>query len=226
MTSIHALLKKYGAFLSFSFKIFFISAAEISAKATDAYEEARTKVANFVNAMGCKEIVFTRYATEAVNLVAYSCGISNLRAGDEMGISHMFSGSVLPIDEIMVWSHNVGAKVLVDACQIVPHMVVDVQKLDVDFLVASSQSSPIDQYVDRSLPGGTAGYQMRYALCISLGTGMEWLFDQDTIGLNLYTVPWVSIRVRVPAFTSIKLKKKWMSSFKHKRILSTSLPRL
>ncbi|RZR86738.1 hypothetical protein BHM03_00013990 [Ensete ventricosum] len=180
MTSIHALLKKYGAFLSFSFKIFFISAAEISAKATDAYEEARTKVANFVNAMGCKEIVFTRYATEAVNLVAYSCGISNLRAGDEMGR-----------DKFTVVAH-----------------------------------SPIDQYVDRSLPGGTAGYQMRYALCISLGTGMEWLFDQDTIGLNLYTVPWVSIRVRVPAFTSIKLKKKWMSSFKHKRILSTSLPRL
>lgn len=49
-----------------------------------------------------------------------------------------FSGSVMPIDEIVVWSHDVGAKVLVDACQSVPHMVVDVQKLDADFLVASS----------------------------------------------------------------------------------------
>lgn len=49
-----------------------------------------------------------------------------------------FAGSILPIDEIVAWSHNVGAKVLVDACQSVPHMIVDVQKLDVDFLVASS----------------------------------------------------------------------------------------
>lgn len=46
--------------------------------------------------------------------------------------------SVLPIDEIALWAHNFGAKVLVDACQSVPHMVVDVQKLDADFLVASS----------------------------------------------------------------------------------------
>lgn len=38
----------------------------------------------------------------------------------------------------MPWAHNVGAKVLVDACQSVPHMLVDVQGLDVDFLVASS----------------------------------------------------------------------------------------
>ena len=49
-----------------------------------------------------------------------------------------FLGSVMPIDEIVVWSHDVGAKVLVDACQSVPHMVVDVQKLDADFVVASS----------------------------------------------------------------------------------------
>ena len=38
----------------------------------------------------------------------------------------------------MLWAHDVGAKVLVDACQSVPHMVVDVQKLGADFLVASS----------------------------------------------------------------------------------------
>ncbi|RWW58841.1 hypothetical protein BHE74_00034258 [Ensete ventricosum] len=57
---------------------------EISAKATDAYEEARTKVATFVNAMDRREIVFTRNATEAINLVAYSWGLSNLRSGDEV----------------------------------------------------------------------------------------------------------------------------------------------
>jgi len=44
----------------------------------------------------------------------------------------------MPINEIVTLSHDVGAKVLVDACQSVPHMVVDVQKLDADFLVASS----------------------------------------------------------------------------------------
>ncbi|XP_039030338.1 cysteine desulfurase 1, chloroplastic-like [Hibiscus syriacus] len=47
-------------------------------------------------------------------------------------------GSVLPIEDIVIWAHAVGAKVLVDACQSVPHMVVDVQGLDADFLVSSS----------------------------------------------------------------------------------------
>nr|CAB3465605.1 unnamed protein product [Digitaria exilis] len=47
-------------------------------------------------------------------------------------------GSMLPIEEIVTWSKRVGAKVLVDACQSVPHMPVDVQKLGADFLVASS----------------------------------------------------------------------------------------
>ncbi|XP_064978332.1 cysteine desulfurase 1, chloroplastic-like isoform X2 [Musa acuminata AAA Group] len=64
-----------------------------------------------------------------------------LSKNTKLVVAHHISnvlGSVLPIDEIMVWSRNVGAKVLVDACQSAPHMVVDVQKLDVDFLVASS----------------------------------------------------------------------------------------
>ncbi|XP_064978331.1 uncharacterized protein LOC135619851 isoform X1 [Musa acuminata AAA Group] len=55
----------------------------LSAKATDAYEEARTKLANFVDAMDCKEIVFTCNATETINLVAYSWGLSISRPGDE-----------------------------------------------------------------------------------------------------------------------------------------------
>ncbi|GJN07150.1 hypothetical protein PR202_ga24952 [Eleusine coracana subsp. coracana] len=56
----------------------------LSAKATDAYERARIKVANFVNAADSREIVFTRNATEAINLVAYSWGLSNLNQGDEV----------------------------------------------------------------------------------------------------------------------------------------------
>uniref|UniRef100_A0A0C9QLF1 cysteine desulfurase n=1 Tax=Wollemia nobilis TaxID=56998 RepID=A0A0C9QLF1_9CONI len=164
----------------------------LSAKATDEYELARRKVANFINASSSREVVFTRNATEAINLVAYSWGLTNLKAGDEILMSiaehhsaivpwqivaaktgavlkfvnltceevpdleqlkqllckktklvviHHVSntlGCVVPIQEIGQWAQNYGAKVLVDACQSVPHMVVDVQKLGVDFLVASS----------------------------------------------------------------------------------------
>ena len=45
---------------------------------------------------------------------------------------------MLPIEEVVSCANKVGAKVLVDACQSVPHMPVDVQKLGADFLVASS----------------------------------------------------------------------------------------
>ncbi|PPS14453.1 hypothetical protein GOBAR_AA06104 [Gossypium barbadense] len=162
------------------------------AKATDEYELAWKKVAAFINASDSAEIVFTRNATEAINLVAYSWGLSNLKPRDEIILTiaehhsaivpwqivaqktgailkfvsldenevpdveklremiststklvvvHHVSnvlGSVLPIEDIVIWAHAVGAKVLVDACQSVPHMVVDVQGLDADFLVASS----------------------------------------------------------------------------------------
>ncbi|XP_020254552.1 cysteine desulfurase 1, chloroplastic-like [Asparagus officinalis] len=164
----------------------------LSAGTTNAYELAREKVAAFINAGEPTEVVFTRNATEAINLVAYSWGLSNLMSGDEIiltvaehhsnivpwqliaqktgatlkyvglteeevpdieqlkkllssktkvvAVQHVSNvlGSVLPIDEIVAWSHDIGAKVLVDACQSVPHMAVDVQKLDADFLVASS----------------------------------------------------------------------------------------
>lgn len=57
---------------------------ECSAKATDEYELARKKVAGFINASDSKEIIFTRNATEAINLVAYSWALSNLKPGDEV----------------------------------------------------------------------------------------------------------------------------------------------
>ncbi|KAJ4824121.1 Cysteine desulfurase 1, chloroplastic [Turnera subulata] len=164
----------------------------LSAKATDAYELARKKVAGFVNASAPSEIVFTRNATEAINLVAYTWGLSNLSPGDEIVLTvaehhsaivpwqivaqktgavlkfvgldgdevpdvqelrdtisaktklvvvHHISNTLassLPIGDIVDWAHKVGARVLVDACQSVPHMIVDVQSLDADFLVASS----------------------------------------------------------------------------------------
>ncbi|XP_024363150.1 cysteine desulfurase 1, chloroplastic [Physcomitrium patens] len=164
----------------------------LSAKATDEYELARKKVADFINAPSDREIVFTRNASEAINLVAYTWGLTNLKEGDEVVLSvaehhsnivpwqlvaqktgaklrfveltpeetldleqlkgflnertklvttfHVSNvlGCVNPIADIVQWSHAVGAKVLVDACQSVPHMPVDVQGLGGDFLVASS----------------------------------------------------------------------------------------
>lgn len=57
-----------------------------SAKATDEYELARKKVAEFINAGDSRDIVFTRNATEAINLVAHSWGLSNLKPEDEVGL--------------------------------------------------------------------------------------------------------------------------------------------
>ncbi len=62
---------------------------ELSQRATDAYEAARAKMRDFLNAKSDKEIVFTRSTTESINLVASSYGRANLRAGDEVVVSVM-----------------------------------------------------------------------------------------------------------------------------------------
>ena len=163
----------------------------LSARATDAYEAARHKVARFINARSEGEIIYTRNASEAINVVAYTWGWANLKEGDEVILSVMEhhsnlvpwqliaqrTGAVLkfieptpegllsldhfrelltdrtklvsivhvsntlgcvnPVEEIIGLSHAKGAKVLLDACQSVPHMAIDVQALDCDWLVAS-----------------------------------------------------------------------------------------
>ena len=163
----------------------------LSGLATDAYEAARQKVAKFVNAVDEREIIYTRNATEAINLVAYSWGLSNLQPGDEIILTKMehhsnlipwqlvgqktgavlkfvdlsidedFNlehyklllssktklvsvvhvsntlGSVAPVKEIVSLAHAQGAKVLIDACQSAPHMPLDVQDIECDWLVAS-----------------------------------------------------------------------------------------
>ncbi|MEB3231904.1 MAG: SufS family cysteine desulfurase [Leptolyngbyaceae bacterium] len=163
----------------------------LSARATDAYEGARDKVAAFVNATHREEIVFTRNASEAINLVAYAWGWANLTEGDEIILSVMEhhsnlipwqmmaqrTGAVLkfvelteteefdleqyrsllsdrtklvavahvsntlgcinPVEEIIKLAHDHNARVLLDACQSTPHMAIDVQGLDCDWLVAS-----------------------------------------------------------------------------------------
>lgn len=63
------------------------AAHELAARATDAYEDARSKVAHFLNAPSSKEIVFVRGATEAINLVAQSWGRQHIGKGDEIVIS-------------------------------------------------------------------------------------------------------------------------------------------
>jgi len=162
-------------------------------EATAAYEEARMKVAAFINAPSPECIVFTRNATEAINLVAYTWGRANIRAGDEIlttemehhsnfvpwqqlahetgaqlrviglteeqmldlrdGIESNFSdrtklvaivhanntvGTINPVAEFAREAHRRGALVLIDGAQSVPHMPVDVQALDCDFLAFSA----------------------------------------------------------------------------------------
>lgn len=63
------------------------AAHELAARATDAYEDARTKVAHFLNASSSKEIVFVRGATEAINLVAQGWGRRHIGKDDEIVIT-------------------------------------------------------------------------------------------------------------------------------------------
>ena len=61
----------------------------LAERATDAYEGARVKVAAFVNAPSEREVIFTRQATEALNLVAYAWGLDNLGPGDLVVVSEL-----------------------------------------------------------------------------------------------------------------------------------------
>lgn len=65
------------------------AAHELAARATDAYEAAREKCRGFLNARSVNEVVFVRGTTEAINLVAKSWGQANVRAGDEVIVSHL-----------------------------------------------------------------------------------------------------------------------------------------
>jgi len=164
---------------------------QISEKASEAYETARKKVGRFINARSWREVIFTRNATESINLVAFSWGQENIKAGDviisseiehhanivpwqqlaaragatvkyipvnEQGCLDMAAfdemltpevklvavtqmsnvlGTIPPTDEIIKKAHAVGALVLLDAAQSVPHAPTDVQALDCDFLAFS-----------------------------------------------------------------------------------------
>ncbi|MEX1019202.1 MAG: cysteine desulfurase [Litorilinea sp.] len=163
----------------------------LSEEATAAFEQARLKVARFINAPSDKQIIFTRGTTEAINLVAHSWGRATLKPGDEVLITEMehhsnivpwqilrdelgftlryipitdtglldlgnldelvnpntklvsfihvsnVLGTINPVATLVEAAHSVGAKVLLDGAQSVPHMPMDVQSLDVDFLAFS-----------------------------------------------------------------------------------------
>jgi cysteine desulfurase / selenocysteine lyase len=164
---------------------------ELSQDADARFEGARRALAAFIGAPSEREIVFVRNATEALNLVAYSWGRTNLRAGDlivstamehhanlvpwqqvaaatgatlahvsitddgrldlddldrllERGprlvaVAHVSNalGTINPIAEITAKAHRLGALVVLDAAQSVPHMPVDVAALGVDFAALS-----------------------------------------------------------------------------------------
>jgi len=166
-------------------------AYSLSIEATEEYENTRTKIANFINAKHREEIIFSKNATESLNLIAYSYGMDNLSKDDEVvlsimehhsnlvpwqsvckktgaklnymyindefelsdeeieskitdktkivGITHISNvlGTVNNVEKIIKYAHKKGAIVVVDSSQSIPHMKIDVQKLDCDFLVFS-----------------------------------------------------------------------------------------
>ncbi|MDD5040722.1 MAG: cysteine desulfurase [Patescibacteria group bacterium] len=82
---------------------------QFSERASEAYEEVREKVRSFINAGSTREIIFTRNATESINLVAYSWGKANIRKGDEILITEMeHHANLVPWQEL---AKEHGAKV-------------------------------------------------------------------------------------------------------------------
>ena len=121
-----------------------------------AYETARKKVGRFINARSWREVIFTRNATESINLVAFTWGQANIKAGDVILTSEMehhanmvpwqqlakrtgaiVMGTITPIGTIVQKAHAIGALVLLDGAQAVPHMPTNVQAFDCDFLAFS-----------------------------------------------------------------------------------------
>ncbi|MEC7880836.1 MAG: cysteine desulfurase [Chloroflexota bacterium] len=163
----------------------------LSVKATDEYEKSRSKVREFINAGRDEEIIYTRNASESLNIIAHSWGSRNINKGDDIfitpfehhsnivpwqelcknnkanlkyipltesgdvdldkfksmigtktkliSVTHMSNvlGTLLPVKEIINLAKATPAITVIDACQSVPHMPVDVKDLDCDFLCFS-----------------------------------------------------------------------------------------
>ncbi|GAA5157780.1 family 2A encapsulin nanocompartment cargo protein cysteine desulfurase [Viridibacterium curvum] len=87
------------------------AAHELAARATDAYEGARNKVARFIGAGSAEEIIFVRGTTEAINLIAKTWGVQNVGAGDEIVVSNLeHHANIVPWQQLAA---QVGAKLRV-----------------------------------------------------------------------------------------------------------------
>ena len=166
-------------------------AYKLSIEATELYENTRSKIAKFINAKHSEEIIFSKNATESINLIARAYGMTKFRRDGEVVISIMehhsnlvpwqrmchsmmgnlnymyinenfeisdeeieskitdktqivaithvsnVLGTINNVKKIIDYAHKKGAVVVVDASQSIPHMRIDVQDLDADFLVFS-----------------------------------------------------------------------------------------
>ena len=207
-------------------------AYSLSVEATEQYENTRTKIAKFINAKHREEIIFSKNATESLNLIAYSYGLDNLKKDDEVvisimehhsnlvpwqkmtkqtgsklnymyinenyeitdeeieskitdktkivGITHVSNvlGTINNVKKIIKYAHKKGAIVIVDASQSIPHMKIDVQDLDADFLVFSGHKmlAPLGigvLYGKREILNKMTPFLMG-------GDMIEYVYEQDT----------------------------------------------
>ena len=207
-------------------------AYSLSVEATEQYENTRTKIAKFINAKHREEIVFSKNATESLNLIAYSYGLDNLKKDDEVvisimehhsnlvpwqkmtkqtgsklnymyinenyeipdeeienkitnktkivGITHVSNvlGTINNVKKVIKYAHKKGAIVIVDASQSIPHMKIDVQDLDADFLVFSGHKmlAPLGigvLYGKREILNKMTPFLMG-------GDMIEYVYEQDT----------------------------------------------
>ena len=207
-------------------------AYSLSVEATEKYENTRTKIAKFINARHREEIIFSKNATESLNLIAYSYGMDNLKKDDEVvisimehhsnlvpwqkvtkktgsklnymyindefeltdeeiedkitdktkivGITHVSNvlGTINNVKKIIKYAHKKGAIVIVDASQSIPHMKIDVQDLDADFLVFSGHKmlAPLGigvLYGKKEILNKMSPFLMG-------GDMIEYVYEQDT----------------------------------------------
>ncbi len=204
----------------------------LSLDATNAYDSTRAKVAKFINAKHTEEVIFTKNASEALNLIAYSYGMNSVRNGDEIvisimehhsnlvpwqkvakvskgtlkymyindeyelteeeienkitdktkivGITHVSNvlGTINNVKKVIEYAHKKGAVVVLDASQSIPHMRIDVQDLNVDFIVFSGHKlmAPLGigvLYGKRELLNDMPPFLMG-------GDMIEYVYEQDT----------------------------------------------
>ena len=205
---------------------------KLSIEATEAYEGSRRKVAEFINAKHHEEVIFTKNATEALNLVAYSYGMDNIKQDDEIvisimehhsnlvpwqkvakknqanlkymyindnfeldkqeiqnkitkntkivGITHVSNvlGTINPVKDIIDIAHKNGAIVILDASQSIPHMKIDVQDLDADFVVFSGHKMLAPLGI--GVLYGKKDILDKMSPFILGGDMIEYVYEQDT----------------------------------------------